>query len=162
MSNQLGSGSDTLTTTTGPNGDLIASMTGELNGNAILALLPTGIPVIAGFPQAGASDDLLFPVGSSFADGVSIVDLDTNGIALSTVLGTYHIFGAGSPFSQGTVSGNDISEIGPGGFGVGTMVVTEIAAIPEPSTWAMMILGFCGLSFLAHRRRNQMSALPAA
>lgn len=37
----------------------------------------------------------------------------------------------------------------------------SIAAVPEPSTWAMMILGFCGLGFLANRRRNQSSALTA-
>ena len=29
------------------------------------------------------------------------------------------------------------------------------AAVPEPSTWAMMILGFCGLSFMAVRRRRE-------
>jgi len=29
-----------------------------------------------------------------------------------------------------------------------------VAAVPEPSTWSMMILGFCGLGFMAHRRRN--------
>jgi len=27
-------------------------------------------------------------------------------------------------------------------------------AVPEPSTWAMMILGFCGLGFMASRRRG--------
>jgi hypothetical protein len=26
--------------------------------------------------------------------------------------------------------------------------------VPEPSTWAMMILGFCGLGFMAYRRRG--------
>jgi hypothetical protein len=31
------------------------------------------------------------------------------------------------------------------------------AAVPEPSTWAMMILGFCGLGFMAYRRRSQLS-----
>jgi len=29
------------------------------------------------------------------------------------------------------------------------------SAVPEPSTWAMMILGFCGVAFVAYRRRNQ-------
>jgi len=29
-------------------------------------------------------------------------------------------------------------------------------AVPEPSTWAMMILGFAGVSFLAYRRRTQV------
>jgi hypothetical protein len=28
------------------------------------------------------------------------------------------------------------------------------AAVPEPSTWAMMILGFCGVGFLAYRRKQ--------
>jgi hypothetical protein len=28
--------------------------------------------------------------------------------------------------------------------------------VPEPSTWAMMILGFCGVGFMAYRRRNIM------
>jgi hypothetical protein len=28
------------------------------------------------------------------------------------------------------------------------------SAVPEPSTWAMMILGFCGLGFVAYRRKS--------
>lgn len=32
--------------------------------------------------------------------------------------------------------------------------VAIAAAVPEPSTWAMMILGFCGLGFLALRRKQ--------
>jgi len=30
----------------------------------------------------------------------------------------------------------------------------RIAAVPEPSTWAMMLLGFAGISFMAYRRRQ--------
>jgi hypothetical protein len=30
----------------------------------------------------------------------------------------------------------------------------SIAAVPEPSTWAMMLLGFFGLGFMAYRRKN--------
>jgi hypothetical protein len=29
-------------------------------------------------------------------------------------------------------------------------------AVPEPSTWAMMILGFAGIGFTAYRRKNKM------
>jgi hypothetical protein len=32
--------------------------------------------------------------------------------------------------------------------------VTSIAAVPEPSTWAMMILGFFGVGFVAYRSKN--------
>ncbi|GGI33444.1 hypothetical protein GCM10010987_74420 [Bradyrhizobium guangdongense] len=41
---------------------------------------------------------------------------------------------------------------GAGNF-TGTMTPVT-AAVPEPSTWAMMILGFCGVGFMAYRRRN--------
>jgi hypothetical protein len=32
---------------------------------------------------------------------------------------------------------------------------SAIAAVPEPSTWAMMILGFAGIGTMAYRRRKQ-------
>jgi hypothetical protein len=40
----------------------------------------------------------------------------------------------------------------------------QITAVPEPSTWAMMILGFAGLGFMAYRRsrKDQGLALAAA
>lgn len=142
-----GSGSGTFTVTTSGNGDLITGMTGDIGGNSV-TLLPLG---------TNGSDDLLFPIGASFEGGVSVVDLDTSGIAVSTTFGNFHIFGDGSPFSIGTVSGNDIFETGPNGFGVGTLAVA--AAVPEPSTWVMMLLGFSGLCFIAHRPRIRNAAL---
>jgi hypothetical protein len=32
------------------------------------------------------------------------------------------------------------------------------SAIPEPSTWAMLLLGFAGLGFLAYRKRATLAA----
>jgi hypothetical protein len=37
----------------------------------------------------------------------------------------------------------------------------QVTAVPEPSTWAMMILGFANVGFMAYRRRNQTVALVA-
>jgi hypothetical protein len=34
-------------------------------------------------------------------------------------------------------------------------VDAHVAAIPEPSTWAMVILGFFGVGFMAYRRKGQ-------
>jgi hypothetical protein len=42
------------------------------------------------------------------------------------------------------------------GFTVGT-----VAPVPEPSTWAMLLLGFAGLGYMAYRR-NTKAALGAA
>ena len=36
----------------------------------------------------------------------------------------------------------------------GAVVTATVAAVPEPSTWAMMLLGFIGVGFTAYRRRN--------
>ena len=36
-----------------------------------------------------------------------------------------------------------------------TLTVTDVAsAVPESSTWAMMILGFCGVGFMSYRKRR--------
>jgi hypothetical protein len=44
-----------------------------------------------------------------------------------------------------------------------SLTITDMtAAVPEPSTWAMMILGFCGLGFMAYRRRQNGAALSVA
>ena len=34
-------------------------------------------------------------------------------------------------------------------------------AVPEPSTWAMMILGFAGLGFMAYRRKSKPALMAA-
>jgi len=39
----------------------------------------------------------------------------------------------------------------------GIWTTPHISAVPEPSTWAMMILGFAGVGFMAYRRKNQPS-----
>jgi hypothetical protein len=43
-------------------------------------------------------------------------------------------------------------------------VVTDgvTSAVPEPSTWAMMILGFCGVGFMAYRRKQNGAAFRVA
>jgi hypothetical protein len=43
----------------------------------------------------------------------------------------------------------------------GFLTLETVAAVPEPSTWAMMILGFAGIGFMAYRRRNQAATLSA-
>jgi hypothetical protein len=32
--------------------------------------------------------------------------------------------------------------------------IGNVSAVPEPSTWAMLILGFMGIGFMAYRRKN--------
>jgi hypothetical protein len=39
--------------------------------------------------------------------------------------------------------------------GLEVFTISEIAAVPEASTWAMMLIGFMGVGFLAYRRKHQ-------
>jgi PEP-CTERM motif len=50
-------------------------------------------------------------------------------------------------------SSADISSIVFSGGAVGVRDISISAAVPEPSTWAMMILGFAGIGFMAYRRK---------
>jgi hypothetical protein len=36
---------------------------------------------------------------------------------------------------------------------------TQTAAVPEPSTWAMLLLGFAGVGFMAYRRKLKPASL---
>jgi hypothetical protein len=60
-------------------------------------------------------------------------------------------------FETGFVSLGD----GSASAGVNESGLTVVAAVPEPSTWAMMILGFAGVGFMAYRRKSK-GALMAA
>ena len=42
----------------------------------------------------------------------------------------------------------------PDNFGSQTLT---IAAVPEPATWAMLVLGFAGIGFVAYRRKSNHS-----
>ena len=41
-------------------------------------------------------------------------------------------------------------------FGVDDFDPQDVAAVPEPSTWAMMIFGFLGLTLMAVRRKSEI------
>lgn len=53
-----------------------------------------------------------------------------------------------------TFTENDTTPCCNGGIALDSVSVT---AIPEPATWAMMVLGFMGVGFMAYRRKNNNS-----
>jgi hypothetical protein len=100
-------------------------------------LFGTVLPVVPQDPSADNGSNNGFDFADSKYTRYSVDS--TNGIGGFRIL----------PFgSEGNVSIDDLS--------------ATIAAVPEPSTWAMMILGFAGVGYVAYRRRNQSNALTAA
>jgi hypothetical protein len=55
---------------------------------------------------------------------------------------------------------NDMGDL-VGAFSDGVHVNGFLATVPEPSTWVMMLVGFAGLGYAAHRRsrKERMIAL---
>jgi PEP-CTERM motif len=67
------------------------------------------------------------------------------------------LFDLGS-FSASNVDltfGYDLVANGAGGFGFDLAFGSIGGAVPEPSTWAMMLIGFAGLGFAAYRGRRK-------
>jgi hypothetical protein len=85
-----------------------------------------------------------------------IADLNING----TALGFTQLSGNGSDLFTGnpadpvfTLGSFNLSNPFFGQNNV--LTISAVAAVPEPSTWAMMILGFAGVGFLAYRRNGK-------
>jgi hypothetical protein len=129
-----GSGTITATLTSTPGVWDIDTITGTVNGSDI-----TGTSTFRG------ADNELFANGFAF--------VSTTGISFETAAGqSVNIF---SFFGQTTPpTGNAYGEFAsPGGFGVGTFSLTAVTrtAVPEASTWAMMVIGFAGLGVAGYR-----------
>jgi hypothetical protein len=99
---------------------------------------------------SGVGTEQLFPTNP--ANGLGSSSPPTSLFLPSTSLSA--LFGSFSPQIDPTltfVMSDTIRSDNSGSF-------TVSSAVPEPSTWAMMILGFAGLGFLAWRRNNQAPA----
>jgi hypothetical protein len=126
-----------------------------------------GATVLTGFDQlANTLDNTLF----NFTGSVSVTDGQTftvghdDGITL--VIGGVHVLdlpGGHSPGDDtatyhGPTGTFDFQLVYGEAFGAPAQLHIDLplmtAAVPEPSTWAMMILGFCGLGFLAYRKQQ--------
>jgi len=90
--------------------------------------------------------------------GPSPVTFNSLGGALSNDGSTNFNGGSSGPCNM--ISGLGCSGVGPlNSHGQDFFGAGSIGAVPEPSTWAMMILGFFGIGFMAYRRRNGAQVL---
>ena len=121
----------------------------------------------------------VFTTNQVFAAGNYTVTLNLAGNARSSTSDTTTVsFGTNSTnylltqFQQQTEVWN-VSLSAPGQLSIGDagsiapnigniLLSVEVAsAVPEPSTWAMMILGFAGIGFMAYRRKSKPALMAA-
>ena len=96
------------------------------------------------YPGAGNFLDiygLMFSIG-----GGAVVDLFSNGVGFGNNPGDTNVFGVV------VANADTVLDSVPNGVVAGT---------PEPSTWAMMILGFASLGFAGYRKARKTAAIAA-
>jgi hypothetical protein len=140
--------------------DFTGSQTADTNDNLVAAHIHAGPlvtpttngPVVWGFFGApfndnNPNDEVFTPFATGVGGTISGKwDLtEGNGTTLAAQLD--NILGGHSYINFHTVQ-----------FGAGE-IRGNIGAVPEPSTWAMMILGFAGVGYMIYRRKRQATAL---
>ena len=101
-----------------------------------------------------------FPTGN-IVFALVLPDLTTVTIGTDPVNGngTYNAPGVFTPVVPGTSTWNvmyvPLGDSNNNGVSAMSESVTVGSSVPEPGTWALMLLGFAGLGFFAHRRRRQ-------
>lgn len=174
-----GGGSSCITGTTNVNLDSFFgnTATGHLNGVAV-NFVSTTDDLIAGQGQAsiasGGADvlinNLTFSVGTGFFTTAefNLTDQPRNATLIITTAGgasqAFAIDGNGSNRFGIQVTSTDLitsatldSALGFGTFSqlrLGGLVAGQTGAVPEPATWAMMLLGFGGMGVALRRRRK--------
>jgi PEP-CTERM motif len=116
------------------------------------------------FAVTGGSDFISNFTGQLFSFGADLLPFTADDVARSPIatphpcadnpgncqaLSGSAILDAGGYYLQFTGTGG-----GTAGYG-GDLTTAAIAAVPEPSTWAMMILGFAGIVTMAARRKRK-------
>jgi hypothetical protein len=81
--------------------------------------------------------------------------VDFSGVSFSTATNSFGIGWTGTNYGITDFNSN------PGGFCCGTEITLSVTAVPEPSTWAMLLLGFLGLGFMAYRRKSKPAMFAA-
>jgi hypothetical protein len=134
-----------------------AIISGDARANALAILIPTGYYDVGYFVAGNFATPESGPY--TLQDKAGII----NGVPylLLVSVDTYAGLSGGNPFLAGSASIIDPFSLSvPAGVTV-SYAFQPTSAVPEPSTWAMMLLGFAGASFMAYRRKAKPALMVA-
>jgi hypothetical protein len=106
-------------------------------GTSGFFLLEPPLPAPSPFSVSLGNCAAALSAGASCVLGAIKLDTTTAGV-YNDVLDFDFTPNVGSPLLAGTLT-----------------LEATVGAVPEPSTWAMMVLGFAGIGFMAYRRKSK-------
>jgi hypothetical protein len=128
----------------------------EVNANTF----DSDYQVITGL-TAGASYTLSWLYGGRTEGGPDLLKVYWGSTLLTTNSGSVGVWTPNSflVVADGTSETLTFTAIATDGYPSYGNEVTNVmlTAVPEPSTWAMMILGFFGIGFMAYRRKSDLA-----
>lgn len=136
--------------------------TATLYRTTIVGLGPVSFPSYTSLLAVTSSDVFSFdtsPVTSVLAGGSGSGSVSSS--LLSSFIGTGQISTYGLLLQS--VSVNNRGQYDSDGYGFTYSIsydytpTTVAGAVPEPSTWAMLTLGFAGVGFMAYRRKDKLA-----
>lgn len=131
-------------------GYLVTAMTGKFASRGSTL---RDVTLVKADPNVGPywASNLLYPNGAA-------PFLDSGGLLFKTSVRTYALFGMETCASSGGAGGATDCTIAPAigypGIGESRAVTFTITAVPEPATWAMMLVGFGMVGGVARHRRR--------
>jgi PEP-CTERM motif len=107
----------------------------------------------------GQALNISFYLANSFAAGANLGDNFAVSFDSSSLSSLINLPAQSYTLYSFTVIGTGHDTLTFGGFrndgGFFGLDDVNVAAVPEPSTWAMMILGFAGIGFMAYRKKSK-------
>ena len=112
---------------------------------------------VSGFAKGLGFQSMEFTIQ---ADGVEVLDVTFGSLAIAESFFRDDVIDLGADFGPNIdlTFGYTLIADGPGGFGFDLAIG---GAVPEPSTWAMMLVGFAGLGFAGYRSTRRCAGLRA-
>jgi len=146
---------DVATSGSGPD-YTVAGVTGTISDSQVAPGTFTIVGGSAGLSPYAGSDNILYIPAQITPSNSTPAFVDFGGISFHTIGGLvdFNIGGnsQSGPF-QYVLNDSVNNPNGYPGVNPGSVLI-NMSAVPEPSTWAMMVLGFMGVGFLAYRRKQ--------